>query len=305
MATKTFTQLTAVTTLASGDEVVQWNASAGAARKITVANFIANSPNGGLAELGAANVFTANQRVNALVGIGDAPTTGQQLRVLAGSTTTIGTVVNTPAGFAVAASEWRYNGTTAARVDVRSDRAIMGLTARDFGNNVNGARLESQRNSNAGAEGPAAGTLNLVSATAANGFVWQDAAGNLRIHSTAPTGSSGTPTTADTAGTVIGTQTSMAAEKLLEAADGTPLESLAAVMEAARSGLRAWRYKSGSFNNERFPVGLVTDLAPRYGMDRDAAHPAGKSLNIPVAIGDLFRAVAYLAEQIGVEVENG
>ncbi len=39
MATKTFTALTAVTTLAAGDELVMWNAAAGAARKITVANF--------------------------------------------------------------------------------------------------------------------------------------------------------------------------------------------------------------------------------------------------------------------------
>lgn len=61
MATKTFTALTAVTTLAAGDELVQWNAAAGAARKITVANFIANSPNGGLAEKGAANTFAATQ----------------------------------------------------------------------------------------------------------------------------------------------------------------------------------------------------------------------------------------------------
>ena len=43
MATKTFTQLTAVTTLAAGDELVMWNASAGAARKITAANFRATA----------------------------------------------------------------------------------------------------------------------------------------------------------------------------------------------------------------------------------------------------------------------
>lgn len=61
MSTKTFTQFTAVTTLAAGDELVQWNASAAAARKITVANFIANSPNGGLAEKGVANTFTVVQ----------------------------------------------------------------------------------------------------------------------------------------------------------------------------------------------------------------------------------------------------
>lgn len=42
MATKTFTQLTAVTTLAAADEMVMWNNSAGAARKITITNFFAN-----------------------------------------------------------------------------------------------------------------------------------------------------------------------------------------------------------------------------------------------------------------------
>ncbi len=65
MATKTFTQLTEVTTLAAGDELVMWNAAAGAARKVTAANFIANSPNGGLAEKGAANTFTEKQTITA------------------------------------------------------------------------------------------------------------------------------------------------------------------------------------------------------------------------------------------------
>ncbi len=70
MATKTFTQLTAVTTLAAGDELVQWNAAAGAARKITVANFIANSPNGGLAETGAGNSFSVLQTFAAGLRLG-------------------------------------------------------------------------------------------------------------------------------------------------------------------------------------------------------------------------------------------
>lgn len=58
MATKTFTQLTAVTTLAAGDELVQWNASAAAARKITIANFVANLPTGGMADLGGVQTFS-------------------------------------------------------------------------------------------------------------------------------------------------------------------------------------------------------------------------------------------------------
>ncbi len=111
MATKTFTALTAVTTLAAGDELVQWNAAAGAARKITVANFIAYSPNGGLAELGVANVFTTNQRINGLLGINKAPTTGQQISVLGNATTTIPIVADTPAAQSANLLELRNNTT--------------------------------------------------------------------------------------------------------------------------------------------------------------------------------------------------
>lgn len=71
MATKTFTQLTAyASTLASDDEIAIWDASAAAARKVTVANFIANSPNGGLAELGGAQTLTGLKRFDGGVLLG-------------------------------------------------------------------------------------------------------------------------------------------------------------------------------------------------------------------------------------------
>jgi len=38
-------------------------------------------------------------------------------------------------------------------------------------------------------------------------------------------------------------------------------------------------------------------------MDRDADHPAGKSLNVPNAIGDLMIAVDYLARRVAA-LEN-
>lgn len=279
MATKTFTQLTAVTTLAAGDELVQWNASAGAARKITVANFIANSPNGGLAEKGAANTFTAAQVI------------------LPASGSAVNLVLNNQAGGTADLLQGSVNGATRYAFSVTDTSGIRFVMASaNLGAN-RGREILIERNSNATT--PAAGHVQMVDLIGIGHHLWPDASGNLRIGETVPTNAN------DTSGTVVGTQTSTAQAKMLEDADGSPLESLVAVVEAARSGLRAWRYKSGSYNNERFPVGLVTDLAPRYGMDRDAEHPAGKSLNIPVAIGDLFRAVAYLAEQIGVEVENG
>lgn len=47
MATKTFTQLTAETALAAADEFPFWDASAAAARKVTVANLFKALPAGG------------------------------------------------------------------------------------------------------------------------------------------------------------------------------------------------------------------------------------------------------------------
>jgi hypothetical protein len=54
---------------------------------------------------------------------------------------------------------------------------------------------------------------------------------------------------------------------------------------------------------------VIVDYAPRYGMDRDPAHPAGKSLNLINVVGDLLRAVAWLIERemgrAGNEVAHG
>lgn len=105
MATKTFTQFTAVTTLAAGDELVMWNAAAAAARKVTAANFIANSPNGGLAELGAANTFTAAQKIG--TGAGTA-----RLAVKSQSASEIGEIVQAAASPTANLMEWQDSGGT-------------------------------------------------------------------------------------------------------------------------------------------------------------------------------------------------
>ena len=51
------------------------------------------------------------------------------------------------------------------------------------------------------------------------------------------------------------------------------------------------------YGGEEFS-GVVVDYAARYGMDRDAAHPAGKSLNTINSTGDLLIAVNYLAGRV-------
>lgn len=60
---------------------------------------------------------------------------------------------------------------------------------------------------------------------------------------------------------------------------GDPL-SIDAVLASVQRGAEAVRrftYKSGAYNGEEFS-GIVTDYAPRYGMDRDEKRPAGRSL---------------------------
>jgi hypothetical protein len=61
-------------------------------------------------------------------------------------------------------------------------------------------------------------------------------------------------------------------------------------------------YKSGAFNNQRF-TGIVTDYAPTFGMDRDAEHPHGKSLNEVTAHGYTFAAIKALHSRIE-QLEN-
>lgn len=72
------------------------------------------------------------------------------------------------------------------------------------------------------------------------------------------------------------------------------------VAERVRLGAEAVRrfvYRSGAFGGEEFE-GVVTDLAPAYGMDRDEEQPAGKSLNEIQILGDLLRMVDSLAQRV-------
>lgn len=69
MGTKISALTAYASTLATGDLVAIVDVSdtahgaGGSSRKMTIANLIANSPNGGLAEKGAANIFTAAQTI--------------------------------------------------------------------------------------------------------------------------------------------------------------------------------------------------------------------------------------------------
>ena len=80
---------------------------------------------------------------------------------------------------------------------------------------------------------------------------------------------------------------------------GAPLSADAILthIQAGAAAVRRFVYKSNAYNGEEFS-GLIVDYAARYGMDRDDEHPAGKSLNVINAIGDLMIAVTDLAGRV-------
>ncbi len=149
-----------------------------------------------------------------------------------------------------------------------------------------GGLLSADRNTSGT---PAAGLVRLRDNANNWRHIWPDATGVLRIGTTQPTNAQ------DTSGTVVGAQTSSLDAKYIVAGETSIKDVLAAVQRGAEA-VRRFTYKSGAYNGEEFE-GVVVDYAPRYGMDKDEEHEAGKSLNLINAVGDLLRAVAWLVER--------
>jgi hypothetical protein len=276
---------------------------------------------GTAALLGTANVFTADQRVNAGLGISLAPTAF--LDVSSGSGYDTGTTLQrwshaeptnyfgfvkleSPAGDPILSfGTYDYGVTYANTLNMVNGHVLIGTTTDSGQLTVKagststvglvvdtpasaGPRMEVGRSSNAGAEGPVAGTMNFTKKDDTNGFVWVDASGNLRINSSAPTGSSGSPTVSDTAGTVIGTQTSTLASKILLGGDLTPGEALRTILQTP---VKHFKYKSGAYNHSEFQ-GIVADYSPEFAMDE------GRVFSPVSAFGYMIQAVKALTERI-------
>ena len=143
-----------------------------------------------MAVLATAQTFTAAQTI--------APT----------STSAHGLEFNMPASTTGNALRMSYNSVLRFQLSNDADDSFAQFVNVDLGNDVTAPFFRNGRNSSAGAVGPSAGTFRYVSAGGTTYSTWVDASGNLRIHTAAPTGSSGAPTVSDTAGTVVGTQTS-------------------------------------------------------------------------------------------------
>lgn len=147
------------------------------------------------------------------------------------------------------------------------------------------------RNTNAST--PASGFVQLVGRNGSAYNIWPDNSGNLRIGTTAPNSAN------DTSGTVVGTQTSSLDSKNIIEPFTDYGSALNAIVDAP---LFDFFYKNKAFGGQRF-TGIVTDYAPVFGMDRDEAHPAGKSLNEITAHGYTFAAIKALHARIE-ELEN-
>ncbi len=229
------------------------------------------------------------------IGINDT-TNDAQVHIKSSGAAVVALLVDTAASPTAVAQEWRLNGTLYGAYSAKAATNIFFVNEVNLGNNVAGPRVEIYRNSNAGAEGPAAGALMLRQANATDKHLWVDAAGDLRIHTAAPTGSSGTPTVADNAGTVVGTQTSLRSLKELLERPVDPAEALSRVLALEP----VWFRYRARFHGDEF-LGVVIDdgTQPWWSMD------AGRSLNEVslhghqvLAIQSLHARIATLEAQV-------
>lgn len=275
------------------DFVPIWDVAAGQSKKATIANIInARLTGGGIVATGGFTLTVPATGTAALRGVAQSFTATQTFAPASGNAIEI----NMPAGNSSEAIRFLYDGTQIGFIRARANNSNITLGARDLGNNETGPNIVLNRNTNAGAEGPSPGTVIIVQANGTSRVLWPDNSGLLRIHTAQPTGSTGTPTTGITAGVVVGDQTSMAAAKHISD-DLSQLSEVLQRIERGAAAVRRFVYKSGAYNNQEFE-GVVTDLAPPYGMDRDDEHPQGKSLNEIQILGDLLRAVADLSQRV-------
>lgn len=270
MATKTVNDLPELTSVASGDFALLWDISSSSTMKATFTNIFNLL-------LAQANTFTA------------------ALTIQPSSLGSHGLIINSPAGTTNLSLRVQLNGVNyfyllyPGHANAPSAGAV--IPAVDGGNNLAGPYIEIDRNTNA--TKPGSGFIRLMARTGTTYRVWPDNTGVLRIHTADPIYDN------DVLGTVVGAQTSMADAKNILGEVGDPMEALRAIVGAAQDGMRRFRYKSGAFDNQEFE-GIITDLSPRYGMDRDKNHPAGKALNEIQLFGDLIRAVALIADKLGL-----
>lgn len=272
--TRTLTQAPSLAgaSIASNDEIWIWDVTAAGLFKTTRAELIGGTiTDGGTIATGGFTLTVPATGTAALLATAQTFTAAQIIDVASGNPLTLRIAAGT---------HWTFDGTIA-------NGYRLAMTAIDNGAGSGRYVLLDQNNNGST---PAAGFVRMTSRTGTSYRVWPDGSGNLRIHTADPTNAN------DAAGTVVGAQTSSLDTKNVLGEAAPIVDVLAAVRQGAEA-VRRFVYKSGSFNGEEFS-GVVVDYSPRYGMDKDEEHPAGKSLNVITAIGDLLMAVANLTERV-------
>jgi hypothetical protein len=159
------------------------------------------------------------------------------------------------------------------------------VVAGSFGTS-SGSMIRVGRNTNSTG---APGFIDLRDKNGGHNAIWSDSSRVLRI------GDAPDVTSGDTTGTIVGTQTSSRSAKDVL---GLFIDRPSALRTVLDTPLFRWRYKPGrGIQGEEF-IGIITDDSPAFGMDRDEAHPGGKSLNVPTAIGLLIASVQELQLQV-------
>lgn len=279
-------------------------AASGSTKKVTAAYIavtdgsVATLTGGGTISLGG---FTLTVPATGTVALRGAANTFTTAQTITPSSNVIGLTINMPASNSTHALTMYYNGTYYGGMFARSGVSGAEIVSNDLGNTVAAPYVLIGRNSNATV--PSAATLRMAAKDGTVCYYWTDGSANLRISTSAAP----TSTANDTGlGIVVGTQTSSLDSKDISDTLPDAQEAYQHILNAARNGLRAWSYKNKAYNGEFFPNGIVTDYAPRYGMDRDEDHPNGKSLNPPVAIGDLMASILVISERLDkLEAQNG
>ncbi|MFN2581808.1 MAG: hypothetical protein ABR498_03595 [Candidatus Dormibacteria bacterium] len=163
------------------------------------------------------------------------------------------------------------------------------MVSRDNGASATATFVYLGRNTNASGAG---GTVIFNNLGNIDNYVWIDnsaSPGVMRVHTTNPS------IAGDTAGTVVGSQTSNLRSKIVHgwASNDTRQWALQQIVDTP---IAEFSYRA-MWAGERF-WGLVTDRSPLFGLDRDADHPGGKMLNEVMAHGCAFLAIQQLKAEV-------
>ena len=153
----------------------------------------------------------------------------------------------------------------------------------NLGSGNRGSQFYAGRNSSSGYE--AAGHYSMAARGGTSYSIWVDNTGKLRVLNTRPT------TSTDTAGTIVGTQSSQMATKRIHGPGPTPQAALDLLLAANVYNFTYKADEAGDDEPEHF-AGIVTDEIPELGQDR------GKLFNPASANGYTIQAIKAIAARV-------